>query len=79
MTALATIGTGTLGVVSSELADSVLFDTLTPSGEETPLMTYLKLLIQLSIGIATIIRLLRERRKRRNSSHDKEAADSTEN
>jgi hypothetical protein len=79
MTVLETITTGTLGVVSSELADSVLFDTLTPSGEETPLMTYLKLLIQLSIGIATIIRLLRERHKRRNSSHDKEAADSTKN
>lgn len=73
MTVLATIATGTIGVVSSELADSVLFDSLTPGAEETPLMTYLKLLIQLSIGIATIIRLLRERHKRRNRSHDKEA------
>lgn len=75
MTVLTTIATGTIGVVSSELADSVLFDALTPSGEETPLMTYLKLLIQLSIGIATIIRLLRERHKRRNSAHVKEAED----
>ena len=73
MTVLATIATGTIGVVSSELADSVLFDSLTPGAEETPLMTYLKLLIQLSIGIATIIRLLRERHKRRNRSHDIEA------
>jgi len=67
---LIAIGTGTLGISAVEGVEQIPAELLTPQADELPLIQYLKLLIQLSIGIATIIRLLKERRARRKQKEN---------
>lgn len=66
------LATGTIGVSAVEGVEQIPVELLNPTADDLPLIQYLKLLVQLSIGIATIIRLLKERRARRLERKKKE-------
>jgi len=69
---LMALATGTIGVSAVEGVEQIPVELLNPTADDLPLIQYLKLLVQLSIGIATIIRLLKERRARRLERKKKE-------
>lgn len=75
---LLALATGTIGVSAVEGVEQIPAELLTPTADDLPMIQYLKLLVQLSIGIATIIRLLKERRARRLERRKKERQSDSE-